>query len=106
MSKKFNRLLIGAALAGAAAGVGIAYLQKYKKDKENWEEDFEDFEDDFEDSADDETDAEAASSREYVTIPKTEPTEEAGTETDETDAATQDTAETKAAVSDDENAAE
>lgn len=71
MSKKYGKLLLGAAILGAAAGAGLAYLSKYKKEKENWEDDFEDFEDDFEDDADaGEVNAATAAEREYVTIPK------------------------------------
>ena len=47
MSKKYSKWLVGAALLGAAAGAGLAYFKKHKKEKENWEDDFEDFEDDF-----------------------------------------------------------
>lgn len=75
MSKKFSKLLIGAALVGAAAGVVLAYLNKYKMENENWEDDFEDFEENFDDELDaDETSSAADASREYVTIPT--PTEE------------------------------
>lgn len=71
MSKKYGKLLFGAAVLGAAAGAGLAYLSRYKKEKENWEDDFEDFEDDFQGDEDDKEDTEStASAREYVTIPK------------------------------------
>lgn len=47
MSKKYSKWLVGAALLGAAAGAGLAYFKKHKKEKENWEDDFEISEDDF-----------------------------------------------------------
>ena len=70
MSKKYSKWLVGAALLGAAAGAGLAYFKKHKKEKENWEDDFEDFEDDFLDDDLEDLDGEdAADAREYVTIP-------------------------------------
>ena len=39
MSKKYSKWLVGAALLGAAAGAGLAYFKKHKKEKENWEDD-------------------------------------------------------------------
>ena len=85
MSKKYSKWLVGAALLGAAAGAGLAYFKKHKKEKENWEDDFEDFEDDFEDFEDDFLDddledfdgEDAADAREYVTIPSSSVPEEA-----------------------------
>ena len=34
MSKKYSKWLVGAALLGAAAGAGLAYFKKHKKEKE------------------------------------------------------------------------
>ena len=70
MSKKYSKWLVGAALLGAAAGAGLAYLKKHKKKKKlggliskisrmiSKIDDLEDL--DGEDASD---------SREYVTIP-------------------------------------
>ena len=78
MSKKYSKWLVGAALLGAAAGAGLAYFKKHKKEKENWEDDFEDFEDDFLDDDLEDLDGEdAADAREYVTIPSSSVPEEA-----------------------------
>ena len=33
MSKKYSKWLVGAALLGAAAGAGLAYLKKHKKEE-------------------------------------------------------------------------
>lgn len=78
MSKKYSKWLVGAALLGAAAGAGLAYFKKHKKEKENWEDDFEDFEDDFlDDDLEDFDGEDAADAREYVTIPSSSVPEEA-----------------------------
>ncbi|MGN0359431.1 MAG: hypothetical protein ACI4EM_01680, partial [Hominisplanchenecus sp.] len=66
MAKNYGKLLFGAALAGAAIGCGIAYLNKCKKE-ESWDEDFDEFDDDFDEDLDID---ESATHREYVTIPK------------------------------------
>ena len=52
MAKNYGKLLFGAALAGAAIGCGIAYLNKCKKE-ESWDEDFDEFDDDFDEDFDD-----------------------------------------------------
>lgn len=78
MSKKYSKWLVGAALLGAAAGAGLAYFKKHKKEKENWEDDFEYFEDDFlDDDLEDFDGEDAADAREYVTIPSSSVPEEA-----------------------------
>ena len=71
MSKKYSKWLVGAALLGAAAGAGLAYFKKHKKEKENWEDDF--LDDDLEDFDGED----AADAREYVTIPSSSVPEEA-----------------------------
>lgn len=66
MAKKNEKLLLGAALLGAAIGCGIAYFHKSKKE-ESWDEDFDEFQDEFDEDLDGE---ETTAHREYVTIPK------------------------------------
>lgn len=51
MTKKNGKLLLGAALIGAAIGCGIAYLNKSKKE-EAWDEDFDEFQDEFDEDLD------------------------------------------------------
>lgn len=87
MSKRASKLFFGAALVGAAVAGGIAYLNKCKKENDSLDDDFDDFQDDFEDEdLEEEEGTPVSSSREYVTIPTEEKSEEeAENEPEETD---------------------
>lgn len=73
MAKKLGKLIFWLTLMGIALAGAIAYFNNKLNNEDEWDDDFDEFEDEFEEEDLDET---SSASREYVSIPKENQTED------------------------------